>query len=453
AVRPAAGPGGSPPAHLSGDERRRGGRALSPPGPAAPRRPAALGCRGGPGGVGRGWRAAGSPRGEGGSGELACLRPARRHAAAAGLALLLLLGNAAAAAGLLPLRGARGGRQPRGAAAASSRSLLGLPLPAAEVAREAGDAAGDPLRPGAAAPPAPAAPAASGPGPGEAAGGSALHAAPLPRPGRGCGGHRGCGAAWSPAGARARAQRAGQRLPQRRRHGHELRQPGSSDLFLLDTRAVWASEEGWLEFDVTATSNMWVMNPQHNMGLQLSVVTQDGFSVNPREAGLIGRDGPYDKQPFMVAFFKVSEVHVRTTRSATSRRRQQSRNRSTQAQDVSRVSTVTDYNSSDLKTACRKHELYVSFQDLGWQDWIIAPKGYAANYCDGECSFPLNAHMNATNHAIVQTLVHLMNPDYVPKPCCAPTKLNAISVLYFDDNSNVILKKYRNMVVRACGCH
>ena len=89
----------------------------------------------------------------------------------------------------------------------------------------------------------------------------------------------------------------------------------------------------------------------------------------------------------------------------------------------------------------------------GWQDWIIAPKGYAANCCDGECSFPLNAHMNATNHAIGQTLVHLMNPECVPKPCCEPTKLNAISVLCFDDNSNVILKKYRNMVVRACGCH
>ena len=87
------------------------------------------------------------------------------------------------------------------------------------------------------------------------------------------------------------------------------------------------------------------------------------------------------------------------------------------------------------------------------QEWIIAPEGYPAFYCQGECSFPLNVHMNATNHAIVQTLVHLMNPFMVPKPDCAPTKLTAISVLYFDDNSNVILKKYRNMVVRACGCH
>ncbi|XP_006002932.1 bone morphogenetic protein 6 [Latimeria chalumnae] len=230
-------------------------------------------------------------------------------------------------------------------------------------------------------------------------------------------------------------------------------QDRDADLFLLDTRTVWASEDGWLEFDITATSNLWVMSPQHNLGLQFSVETSGGHSVIPNQAGLIGRDGPYDKQPFMVAFFKVSEVHFRTTRSASSRRKQQNRNRSTHAQEVSRVSNSADYNSSDLKTACRKRELFVSFRELGWQDWIIAPEGYAASYCDGECSFPLNAHMNATNHAIVQTLVHLMNPENVPKPCCAPTKLDAISVLYFDDNSNVILKKYRNMVVEACGCH
>lgn len=44
------------------------------------------------------------------------------------------------------------------------------------------------------------------------------------------------------------------------------------------------------------------------------------------------------------------------------------------------------------------------------QDWIIAPEGYAAYYCEGECAFPLNSYMNATNHAIVQTLVSPTQP-------------------------------------------
>ncbi|XP_073531531.1 bone morphogenetic protein 5 [Phyllobates terribilis] len=226
-----------------------------------------------------------------------------------------------------------------------------------------------------------------------------------------------------------------------------------ADLFLLDTQRVPAYEVGWLVFDITVTSNHWVINPQNNLGLQLCVETSDGRSVNVKSVGLVGRHGPQSKQPFLVAFFKASEVLLRSVRAASTKRKKQDKNKSIAQHDASKMPTNADYNTSEQKQACKKHELYVSFRDLGWQDWIIAPEGYAAFYCDGECSFPLNAHMNATNHAIVQTLVHLMFPEHVPKPCCAPTKLNAISVLYFDDSSNVILKKYRNMVVRSCGCH
>ncbi|XP_029376203.1 bone morphogenetic protein 5 isoform X2 [Echeneis naucrates] len=226
-----------------------------------------------------------------------------------------------------------------------------------------------------------------------------------------------------------------------------------AETFLLDSKKVQASDGGWLVFDITATSNHWVMNPQQNLGLQLCVETVDGRSVNIKSAGIIGRNGPQSKQPFLVAFFKASGVLLRSVRAAGGKKKNHNRNKSTNQQESSRAPKTGDYNTSEQKQACKKHELYVSFRDLGWQDWIIAPEGYAAFYCDGECSFPLNAHMNATNHAIVQTLVHLMFPDNVPKPCCAPTKLNAISVLYFDDSSNVILKKYRNMVVRSCGCH
>lgn len=114
-------------------------------------------------------------------------------------------------------------------------------------------------------------------------------------------------------------------------------------------------------------------------------------------------------------------------------------------------STSGSKRGSSLSGAARLVRRPMNY--LFFQDWIIAPDGYDAYYCSGECNFPLNAHMNATNHAIVQTLVHLVSPGKVPKPCCAPTKLSPISVLYFLDESNVILKKYKNMVVKSCGCH
>lgn len=49
-----------------------------------------------------------------------------------------------------------------------------------------------------------------------------------------------------------------------------------SDLFLLDSRVIWAAEEGWLVFDVTATSNHWVLNPGRNLGLQLALESTKG---------------------------------------------------------------------------------------------------------------------------------------------------------------------------------
>uniref|UniRef100_A0A8C3RHX9 TGF-beta family profile domain-containing protein n=1 Tax=Cyanoderma ruficeps TaxID=181631 RepID=A0A8C3RHX9_9PASS len=216
-----------------------------------------------------------------------------------------------------------------------------------------------------------------------------------------------------------------------------------SDLFLLDVQDLRAGTEGWLVFDVTAASSHWSAGQKHNLGLRLYVETDDGLSVDPGSAGLLGRRGPRSKQPFMVTFFRASPNPSRVTRAAKPPRRRQPK----------KSNDLPHPNNTDGRQVCRRHELYVSFQDLGWLDWVIAPQGYSAYYCEGECAFPLDSCMNATNHAILQSLVHLMKPEAVPKACCAPTKLSATSVLYYDSNNNVILKKHRNMVVKSCGCH
>ena len=106
----------------------------------------------------------------------------------------------------------------------------------------------------------------------------------------------------------------------------------------------------------------------------------------------------------------------------------------------------------DGRDNCMKHPLYVDFADVGWSDWIVAPPGYDAFYCHGDCPFPLVEHLNSTNHAIVQNLVYSTNPNLVPKVCCVPTSLSPISLLYLNEDNKVVLKNYEDMSVLGCGC-
>ncbi|XP_012860701.1 bone morphogenetic protein 8B-like, partial [Echinops telfairi] len=143
-----------------------------------------------------------------------------------------------------------------------------------------------------------------------------------------------------------------------------------SDLFFLDLQTLRAGDEGWLVLDVTAASDRWLLTRNKDLGLRLYVETEDGHSVDPGLAGLLGRQAPGPKQPFVVTFFR-----------------------------------------------------------------------------------PISSSAHSSTVSEVVTRVHLMKPDAVPKACCAPTKLSATSVLYYDSSNNVILRKHRNMVVKACGCH
>ncbi|KAJ8280185.1 hypothetical protein GJAV_G00051560 [Gymnothorax javanicus] len=103
------------------------------------------------------------------------------------------------------------------------------------------------------------------------------------------------------------------------------------------------------------------------------------------------------------------------------------------------------------RARCRRHPLYVDFNDVGWNKWIVAPSGYHAFFCLGECRFPLADHMNSSSHAMVQTLVNSVN-SAVPRACCVPTALSPIAMLYLDQHDRVVLKNYQDMVVEGCGC-
>ncbi|XP_076315021.1 uncharacterized protein LOC143227461 [Tachypleus tridentatus] len=114
-------------------------------------------------------------------------------------------------------------------------------------------------------------------------------------------------------------------------------------------------------------------------------------------------------------------------------------------------SFVTRKNMKLEAKHCSRKPLYVDMHNIGWDNWVISPKGFLANQCEGQCPFPISEHLNGTNHALIRSLLHTFSPDVEPA-CCVPIRLKPVTLLYVDDHNNVVLRQYENMAVEECGC-
>ena len=109
--------------------------------------------------------------------------------------------------------------------------------------------------------------------------------------------------------------------------------------------------------------------------------------------------------------------------------------------------------SGAVKGQCCKQRFYVSFKALGWDDWIIAPHGYFANYCRGDCG-----GLHRTPDTFLTYYSHVIEElrkyDKLNgmQPCCAPLKFSSMSLIYFGPDSKIIKRDLPKMVVDECGC-
>ncbi|XP_012502648.1 PREDICTED: bone morphogenetic protein 3 [Propithecus coquereli] len=102
---------------------------------------------------------------------------------------------------------------------------------------------------------------------------------------------------------------------------------------------------------------------------------------------------------------------------------------------------------------CARRYLKVDFADIGWSEWIISPKSFDAYFCSGACQFPMPKSLKPSNHATIQSIVRAVGVvPGIPEPCCVPEKMSSLSILFFDENKNVVLKVYPNMTVESCAC-
>lgn len=210
---------------------------------------------------------------------------------------------------------------------------------------------------------------------------------------------------------------------------------------LVDSKLVDLRKTGTVGLDVLPAVERWLESTNANHGIIVQVLSFGKNKTKPARHLRIRRDAGEDqktwneKQPLLFTYTDDGKNPQRSGEEMTQKRSRRANKRKRRKE-----------------TPCKRHPMFVNFNEVGWGSWIVAPPGYDAYYCHGECNFPLAEHLNTTNHAIVQTLVNSMNPSQVPKACCVPTQLSAMSMLYLDDDNKVVLKNYREMAVVGCGC-
>jgi hypothetical protein len=177
----------------------------------------------------------------------------------------------------------------------------------------------------------------------------------------------------------------------------------------------------WKTIDLKRMVSEWFKYPRDNLGVNLKISTEKSNKPGSR---IIETNPEATHSPYL-------EVQ---TQELDSRR-------------GSRIKRNVGLNCDEAtqERRCCRYKLTVDFEKFGW-DWIIAPKKYDANYCSGDCPMAFLPVYPNTH------IVSLAEPPNNTGPCCAPRRLSEITMLYFDNEYQIVFSRLPGMVVERCGC-
>ncbi|XP_043537637.1 nodal homolog isoform X2 [Chiloscyllium plagiosum] len=239
------------------------------------------------------------------------------------------------------------------------------------------------------------------------------------------------------------------------------------------------ASSSWQVFDLTGLLNRWLsqgtpvrseepgIQDVHRFPPGEHRQSQGPEQCLPGKLAKLARAGSRAKPPhrrseqiMMVVFFKRSRAEVGGIPSTLLRTVERSKFQragelgNAKRQKRNRKERLNMGNSTSLRdqSLCRRMDMEVNFDRIGWGGWVIHPKSFNAYRCGGECPSPLDETFMPTNHAYMQSLLKSFHPERVPCTSCVPVKMSPLSMLYYK-NWDVVLSHHMDMIVEECGCH
>ncbi|KAM9688482.1 growth/differentiation factor 15-like [Trichechus inunguis] len=98
---------------------------------------------------------------------------------------------------------------------------------------------------------------------------------------------------------------------------------------------------------------------------------------------------------------------------------------------------------------CSVRSRRVTLEELGWEDWVLAPHTLDVRACVGACP---PRFRSASAHAQIKARLHNRDPGFAPGPCCVPSSFEPVVLMQRDSDGRVTLTSYDDILVKDCHC-
>ena len=211
--------------------------------------------------------------------------------------------------------------------------------------------------------------------------------------------------------------------------------------YVVEGKYVAISDFGYQVFEITSAAKLWVAKGINgSVVVEVTVYCYSSLNCNQAVNG---------KLPSKVQFLYASDDNNKSPRVIIISKNPlevEHRNRFRRQTQGPGVGFC-----SENETTCCLKSLTINFaEDLGF-DFIMEPKSFTANYCEGYC--PQVAGTQFLTPQLFQFLSRLGegNPGSSIEPCCAGNTYQSLDIL-MKVGSAIVIEELQQVIVTSCRC-